>query len=55
MRDSLFWEMVVPEERLGVQVYLYATGSGRVGYNVVVWGSNPDPLVLKLGSGRLPV
>ena len=27
-RDSLFWELIMPEEELGVQVYLYLTGSG---------------------------
>lgn len=53
MRDSLFWEVVVPEEELGVQVYLYMTDRGRVGYNVVVWGAGPDPLALHLNSGRI--
>jgi hypothetical protein len=53
MRDSLFWEMIVPEEDLGMQVYLYITGTGRAGYNVVVWGEDPEPLVLHLGSGDL--
>ena len=28
-RDSLFWELVMPEEELGMQVYLYLTGSGK--------------------------
>lgn len=54
MRDSLFWEMVIPQEQLGMQVYFYVTDSGKAGYNVVVWGPEPDPLVLHMGSGRLP-
>lgn len=53
MRDSLFWEAILPEEEIGMQVYLYLTGSGRAGYNVVVWGPKPEPLALHLGSGRL--
>src|SRR5215469_13911481 len=51
MRDSLFWEVIMPEEELGVQVYLYITGRGRTGYNVVVWGPQPEPLALHLNSG----
>jgi hypothetical protein len=39
MRDSLFWEIVMPEEKLGVQIYLYLTDRGRTGHNVVCWGS----------------
>jgi hypothetical protein len=53
MRDSLFWELIAPDEQIGMQVYLYLAGSGRAGYNVVAWGPDPDPLVLHLGSGRL--
>jgi hypothetical protein len=34
MRDSLFWELIMPEERLGMQIYLYLTDRGRTGYNV---------------------
>ncbi len=53
MRDSLFWELVMPEEHLGVQVYLYLTDRGRTGYNVTVWGSDPEPLALELGGGTV--
>jgi hypothetical protein len=53
MRDSLFWEAIVPEEMLGMQVYLYLTDRGRAGYNVVVWGPETEPLALHLGSGRI--
>ena len=54
MRDSLFWEVVVPEEQIGMQVYLYLTDRGRAGYNVVVWGPDAEPIALNLGSGRIP-
>jgi hypothetical protein len=54
MRDSLFWEVVAPEEQIGMQVYLYLTDRGRAGYNVVVWGPGAEPLVLHLGSGQIP-
>jgi hypothetical protein len=58
MRDSLFWEIIMPDERLGLQVYLYLTAHGKAGYNVCVWG--PDggrdraPLALDLGGGSVP-
>lgn len=53
MRDSLFWEVVAPEEQIGMQVYLYLNDRGRAGYNVVVWGPEAEPLALHLGSGRI--
>jgi hypothetical protein len=53
MRDSLFWEMIMPDERLGLQIYLYLTDRGRVGYNVCVWGPEREPLVLDLGGGTV--
>ena len=53
-RDSLFWELIMPEEQLGLQVYLYLTGSGKAGYNVCVWGSDARPLALHLHQGRVP-
>ena len=53
-RDSLFWELIMPEEELGVQVYLYLTGSGKAGYNVCIWGPDARPLALHLHQGRVP-
>jgi hypothetical protein len=54
MRDSLFWEVVIPEERVGIQVYLYLTDRGRTGYNVVVWGADSaEPLVMELAAGEV--
>jgi hypothetical protein len=51
MRDSLFWELIMPEERLGVQIYSYLTHRGRTGYNVSVWG--PEPVAVKLEQGTV--
>ncbi|HTF09063.1 MAG TPA: enoyl-CoA hydratase-related protein [Asanoa sp.] len=53
-RDSLFWELIMPEHELGVQVYLYLTGSGKAGYNVCVWGPDARPLALHMHSGQIP-
>ena len=53
-RDSLFWELIMPEEELGVQVYLYLTCSGKAGYNVCVWGPEMRPLAMHLNQGRVP-
>jgi hypothetical protein len=53
MRDSLFWEMIMPDERLGLQIYLYLTAHGRAGFNVCVWGPGTDPLALDLDGGTV--
>jgi hypothetical protein len=42
MRDSLFWNLIVPEEELGLQVYTFVNHRGRAGYNVVVWGARGE-------------
>jgi hypothetical protein len=54
MRDSLFWEMIMPDEQLGLQIYLYLTDRGRTGYNVSVWGPDPEPVALRLEGGTVP-
>ena len=54
MRDSLFWEMIMPDERIGLQVYLYLTARGKSGFNVCVWGPDREPLALDLGGGAVP-
>jgi hypothetical protein len=52
MRDSLFWQVTMPDEQLGMQIYLYLTHRGRTGYNVVVWGEQRDePIVLETETG----
>lgn len=53
MRDSYFWQLIMPEERLGMQIYLYLTGRGKTGYNVVVWGPDAKPLALELQQGAV--
>ncbi|HWD05736.1 MAG TPA: hypothetical protein VG674_25140 [Amycolatopsis sp.] len=53
MRDSLFWEMILPDEHLGMQVYLYLTNRGKTGYNVSVWGPDKEPVALKLAQGSV--
>jgi hypothetical protein len=49
MRDSLFWNLIVPEEELGMQVYTFVNHRGRAGYNVVVWGEEPLAVLQHLG------
>lgn len=54
MRDSLFYEMIMPDERLGLQVYLYLTAHGKSGFNVSVWGPDSEPVALDLDGGTVP-
>lgn len=53
MRDSLFWQMTMPDEGLGFQAYLYLTAAGKAGFNVAVWGAQQEPLALELGHGEI--
>src|ERR1700685_1703043 len=53
-RDSLFWELIMPEEELGAQGYLYLTGSGKAGYNVCLLGLDAPPFALPPRQGRVP-
>jgi hypothetical protein len=52
MRDSLFWNLIVPEEELAMQVYLFVNHHGKTGYNVVVWGRD-GALALEQHMGRV--
>lgn len=54
MRDSLFWQMILPDHQLGFQVYLFANERGKAGYNVAVWGQGEEPLALELQLGDIP-
>lgn len=54
MRDSLFWQSVMPERKLGFQAYLYLTNEGKAGFNIVVWGEEKRPIVLELVNGEIP-
>jgi hypothetical protein len=53
MRDSLFWQVTMPDEELGFQAYMYLSDRGRTGYNVCVWGPGEEPLVLDLEDGEV--
>lgn len=52
-RDSLFWQVTLPEERIGAQLYL-PIGGRRAGWNLAVWGEGVGAAVLELGSAELP-
>lgn len=54
MRDSLFWQATLAEERLAFQAYLYLTHAGKAGFNVVVWGEDAKPLVREFAEGTIP-
>lgn len=53
-RDSLFWQMIMPERELGFQCYLYLTGQGKAGFNLILWGRERKPHVLELVQGDVP-
>jgi hypothetical protein len=53
MRDSLFWETIIPEEKLGFQAYLYLTASGKAGFNVCIWGGDEKTTVDRI-EGQIP-
>lgn len=44
MRDSLFWQTTLPEQRLCFQAYLFLTASDKAGYNLVLWGDGEKPV-----------
>jgi hypothetical protein len=52
-RESLFWEVMLPEQEIGFQAYLYLTSEGYAGFNVIVWGREKEPLVLDLVDGKV--
>lgn len=54
MRDSLFWQTILPDQKLGFQAYLYLTSAGKAGFNVVLWGEEKRPLVLELVNDEIP-
>ncbi|RKR74371.1 DUF7064 domain-containing protein [Frondihabitans australicus] len=53
MRDSLFWQTVLPDAGLALQVYLFVTGTGAAGYNIAVWGRD-GVVALERDGGRVP-
>jgi hypothetical protein len=52
-RDSLFWQTVLPEHDLALQIYLFVTGTGAAGYNAALWGRD-GVVALERGGGRVP-
>jgi hypothetical protein len=42
MRDSLFWQTVIAEERLCFQTYLFLTAEGKAGLNIALWGGEDE-------------
>ena len=54
MRDSLFWQVMMPEHELGFQCYLYLAGDGRAGFNLILWGTDRRPHVIELVQGEVP-
>lgn len=52
-RDSLFWQVIMPEHELGFQCYLYLSGSGKAGFNLILWGKDRKPYVLDLIEGNV--
>lgn len=53
MRDSLYWQAVLPDQRLGVHVYLYLTDRGKTGFIAAVWGPDAEPVALEMGGGTV--
>jgi hypothetical protein len=53
-RDSLFWQMMMPDHQLGFQCYLYLTDRGHAGFNLILWGTDRKPYVLELVQGDVP-
>ncbi|WP_417725640.1 hypothetical protein [Salipiger sp.] len=53
-RDSLFWQLMMPDHELGFQCYLYLTGDGKAGFNVILWGKERRPHVIELVQGDVP-
>ncbi|HMO67372.1 MAG TPA: hypothetical protein PKE25_01685 [Novosphingobium sp.] len=54
MRDSLFWQTTMAENRLGMQAYLYLTAAGKAGFNVCLWGEDRKPLLFDRVEGTVP-
>jgi hypothetical protein len=46
-RDSYFWNVIMPEEELGLQVYVWIDGRGVAGRQVAVWGPGAEPLAFE--------
>jgi hypothetical protein len=47
-RDSLFWNLILPEEELGLQVYTMVDHNGWAGRQLAVFGPGAEPLALEM-------
>src|SRR5690606_6419152 len=54
MRDSLFWQVSLAEEKLCLQIYFFATEDGNAGCNICLWGEGIAPAVVDFHSGSIP-
>lgn len=54
MRDSLFWQVSMAEERICLQIYVFATDDGNAGCNICLWGADLEPAVVDFHSGSIP-
>jgi hypothetical protein len=45
-RDSLFWNLILPDEQVGVQLYAFGDGRGLGGRQVVVYRPEPEPMIM---------
>jgi hypothetical protein len=50
-RDSLFWNLILPEEELGLQVYTMVDHNGWAGRQVAVMGPGDEPVALEMEHG----
>ncbi len=50
-RDSLFWQVTLPDERIAAQLYL-PIGRRLAGWNLAVWGEGVGDPVVDLGSAE---
>lgn len=53
-RDSLFYNLILPEEELALQVYTWVDGAGVAGHHVAVYGPGREPLAFDV-EGRIAV
>jgi hypothetical protein len=50
-RDSLFWNLVLPEEQIAVQVYVWTDGRGVAGRQVSVYGPDRERNIIHSAYG----
>lgn len=53
MRDSLFWQVSMPDEGLCLQAYFFCTDTGNGGYNMCLWGTELEHPLMHFYSGTI--